>query len=178
MRKVMIVLVCIGVLVAWQICESDLAVAGHKSKKCNIAGVWKATTVGPQGESEAWIIFTPLDPAGKKFAGKAGDIDYFDATFGDETGFFPEDTEVEEGFGYAEKSSRGVYEASFTYYARSNEEKRNVWKFVDRSEIKLVDCDNALMRASVEFSLYSVDNGWIPLECVTYAGTGLCHPKK
>ncbi|MCP4631054.1 MAG: hypothetical protein GY850_47220 [bacterium] len=50
-------------------------------------------------------------------------------------------------------------------------EKRNVWKFVDRSEIKLVDCDNALMRASVHFSEYSVEDGWDLGHCVTYAGT-------
>ena len=74
MRKTMIVLMCIGILVSWQICQSDLANAGSKGPQCSLAGTWMWELVEsfPPGAEENYdpilVTFIPLDPTGKRFA--------------------------------------------------------------------------------------------------------------
>lgn len=144
MRKLIIFLMSIGILVSWHICQSDLANAWNKRHRCSIAGMWKVTSERAGVESESWAFFTPIDPMGKRFFVRAGSIDYFDATFG---GFYP-DTKSDETFGYAERISPGLYEFVLYTYARNDE--RNVWKVVDRAELKMIDCDAVILRAAAE----------------------------
>ena len=42
MRKIMIALLCLGIMASWQIVQLDIANASGKNKKgsCNLAGTW------------------------------------------------------------------------------------------------------------------------------------------
>jgi hypothetical protein len=132
--------------------------------------LWKATSERDGVKSESWVFFTPIDPMGKKFFVRAGNIDYFDATFG---GYYPV-TKKDEPFGYAERISPGLYESVLYTYARDDVNNRNVWKVVDRAEVKMIDCDAAILRAAAGFLEWDDELGWVdPIfpNCITNTST-------
>ena len=63
MRKFVTVLLCIGVVISWQLCQNDLAIAkGNKGHKCSIAGTWEIET------ANSFVTVIPTDKSGRNFS--------------------------------------------------------------------------------------------------------------
>jgi hypothetical protein len=136
MRKIIIVLLSIGILVSWQIWDSDLANAGEGSHRCSPAGLWKSKL---DSGSEGLVSFTPLDPTGKRFVGIGENYTYDDSTFG---GYFPEDTKAGKTYFYSERISPGIHEGSFYQFGVSESAGGPVWKLEARGITEMIDCDH------------------------------------
>lgn len=139
MRKILVALMCIGILVSWQICQSDLANAEGENNKCSPAGLWLSKSTDSDIE-EVIATITPLDSTGKRFTGVAESILYFDPLFNGT--YFPEDTKASQVYGYVERTSPGIYEASWYAYGVSKLAGGPVWKLVGRGIMEMVDCDH------------------------------------
>jgi hypothetical protein len=145
----MIVLMCIGILVSWQICQSDLANAGGKGHECSLAGTWMFELVysesNPGAEENydpSLVTFVPLDPTGKRFAMMptvpepilAGAV-------------FPDAVRETNQIGTAVRVGKNLFKLSYYQYG-INDDREKVWEIKGSSLTKFIDCDHIVTSIS------------------------------
>jgi hypothetical protein len=153
MRKLMIVLLCVGVLVSWQLWQGDIVSAGKnwgqsrgKAFKCSPAGMWRMKMdAEPPSDNETFNTVVPLDPTGKRFA-VTSEIIKWNVTLGVA---FPAAVHITNPGGIMVKVSRDTYE--FTSYAVATDAAGvMVYEMVISGVIMLVDCDLAVSVSAFE----------------------------
>ncbi len=163
MRKIIIVLICIGILVSWHICQSDMANAWDKSHRCSFAGIWLG--VNQNGE-EMISNVTPLDAWGKRFYVIGEGLHAYDPSFG----YLPEDTQVSKFYGIIERIGPGMHEATFYQYGVSPTVGK-LWKVSAYQTYKRVDCDHVVGEGTISFFLFDEKGNEIPSGCIPTSGT-------
>lgn len=158
MRKLMIVLLCVGVLVSWQLWQGDIVSAGKnwrhsgdKAFRCSMAGMWRVKMdADPPSDNDFISTFIPLDPTGKRFA-VTSDIIKWNVKL-EPLPYFQDAVHVTNPRGIAVKVSRDTYEGTSYVYA-TDVDGNMVYYLVISSVITLVDCDNAVAVAAYEIFL-------------------------
>jgi hypothetical protein len=166
MRKLMIVLLCVGVLVSWQLWQGDIVSAGEnwgkrwgKDSKCSLAGTWRVKMIAdPPSDNEIVNTIIPLDRKGKRFA-LTSDIIKWNVTLG---GLFQDAVHITNPRGIAVKVSPDTFES--TIYAFATDADGNMVYYLVLSGVTmLVDCDNTVSVFAYEVFL----PGGISLGCDT-----------
>jgi hypothetical protein len=162
MRKFIVALVCLGIIVSWQIVQLDTANASGKNHngRCSFAGTW-ITESEDGGKTITTVI--PLDPAGRKFSLTSESLVPDDPTF---FGFYPEATNVTKIIGVAVKTSNNTYDFSQYQFASKveGEQIEQQYDLVFSGTTKLIDCDRRVNTFSIELTDYVYGIGTICLE--------------
>jgi hypothetical protein len=147
MRKLMIVLLCVGVLVSWQLWQGDIVSAGEKwgqsagkAFECSPVGMWRVKMdAAPPSDNDVIQTIIPLDPTGKRFA-VSTEIIKWNVTLG---GFFPLAVHITNPRGIAVKVSPDTYES--TTYAFATDANGDMVYYLVMSGVSMwVDCDNSV----------------------------------
>jgi hypothetical protein len=157
MRKILFFLLCIGILISWQICQSDIASAWDKRQNCSLAGVWIG--VNPDG-GETIANYTPLDASGKRFSVIGEGLQ----------AHLPGDTQASKIYGIAERIGLGMYEATFYQYGVSPTMGK-VWKVIVYETFERVDCDHYEVEATINLFFFDEDGNEVPSGCFPGSGT-------
>ena len=132
MRKFVTVLLCIGVVISWQLCQNDLAIAkGKKDHKCSIAGTWEIET------TNGFVTVIPTDKSGRNFSFM------FHVPIPEDPiifGVFPGATAVTPFIGAAVKVSPNLYNYSATQFA-VDQDGNKLGSIEISGKTKLIDCD-------------------------------------
>jgi len=141
MRKIVTVVISIGLLFAFQIGQGNAA--SDLGKECNIGGNW--ISVGLDGDKNV-TTFIPLDPAGKTFAVESEEFVPQEVLFPES---FPDVVNLTAFRGIAVRTSNNTYDFSWHQFAS---DANNVvqYELVLSGSIKLIDCDRRVNTFSVE----------------------------
>jgi hypothetical protein len=156
MRKTIIVFMCIGILLSWQICQLDLAYAGGKGHKCSPAGTWIITVEGVPFDP-GFVTTIPLDPTGKRFA-----------TIGDGPtprpdpnwlGQDPPAVRATNLNGSMVKVGKNLYKTS--YYSFGLDGAGNiVWEIEGSGMMKFIDCNHTVaVNSNTIYNNTGIDGG-------------------
>lgn len=162
MRKFLTVLLCIGMLISWQIFQGDDAKAQENMGKpngnafeCSIAGTWLTVGIGKNV-----VTIIPLDPTGRRFTTISEEFVPEDPTL---DGFFPEAVHVTGIRGDLVKTSKNTYDFS-QYEFGSDENDVLLYTVVISGSTKFIDCDRRVTAFSIDLILpdgssFCVDTG-------------------
>ena len=152
MRKIMIVLLCVGVLVSWQLWQGDIVSAGEKwgqsagkAFECSPAGMWRVKMdAAPPSDNDVIQTIIPLDPTGKRFA-VSTEIIKWNVTLDSPEGppLFPLAVHISNPHGILVKVSPDTYEGT-SYAFATDADGDMVYYLVMSGVSKFVDCDNTV----------------------------------
>ena len=153
MRKILTVLLCLGALISWQICQETVVDAKEKMKnysgkafECSIAGTWST------GQGDGFMTIVPLDPTGRRFSVMIdGPIPEDPSLYG----VFEYAKAVTQMRGVAVKVSNNLYNFTLTQIAVDVDEDTGdtivLGKFQLSGKTKFIDCNTRVSSYSFKF---------------------------
>ena len=152
MRRSIVVLLCIGMLISWQIWQGDIVCAKEKMEKpkgkafeCSIAGTWR------RGTGDGFSTFIPIDAEGRRFSVMIDGPIPEDPTLFE---VFPKAKALSQSRGIAVKASRNLYKFTVTQIAVDIDEDGTViplGEFEVSGLTKLIDCNKRVVSYSFRF---------------------------